>query len=163
MSAATAAFVIGFLALGAAVAFVAFFGGPGGAREAYLTRGPRWFRVVIPIIYVALGIAVPAVVIADRQEAKGAQGPLRDTQGNAEFEDGKELFRQACWTCHTLKAANAHGVTGPNLDEVGQLSEERVLQAIENGGSGSGRMPPRLFEGEDAEAVAYYLSEVAGK
>ena len=163
MSAGTAAFVIGFLALGAAVAFVAFFGGPSGAREAYLTRGPRWFRVVIPIIYVALGIAVPAVVIADRQEAKGAQGPLREAKGNAEFEEGKALFRQACWTCHTLKAANAHGITGPNLDEVGALSEERVLQAIENGGSGSGRMPPELFEGHDAEAVAYYLSEVAGK
>src|SRR5918995_4540457 len=138
MSAGTAAFVIGFLALGAAVAFVAFFGGPSGAREAYLTRGPRWFRVVIPIIYVALGIAVPAVVIADRQEAKGAQGPLREAKGNAEFEEGKTLFRQACWTCHTLKAANAHGITGPNLDEVGALSEERVVEAIEMGGSGSG-------------------------
>ena len=160
---ATAAFVIGFLALGAAVAFVAFNGGPGGAREAYLTRGPRWFRIAIPIIYVGLGIAVPALVIADRQEAKGAQGPLSDTQGNAEFEEGKELFRQACWTCHTLKAANAHGITGPNLDEVGELSEERVITAIEQGGSGSGRMPPRLFTGENAEAVAYYLSEVAGK
>jgi hypothetical protein len=54
-------------------------------------------------------------------------------------------------------------VTGPNLDEVGTLSEERVVQAIEAGGTGSGRMPPRLYTGEDAEAVAYYLSEVAGK
>src|SRR5829696_5658625 len=160
---ATAAFVIGFLALGAAVAFVAFNGGPGGAREAYLTRGPRWFRIVIPVIYVGLGIAVPALVIAEGQEAKGAQGPLKEAKGNAEFEEGKNLFRQACWTCHTLKAANAHGITGPNLDELGEVSEERVLGAIEMGGTGSGRMPPRLFTGADAEAVAYYLSEVAGK
>lgn len=160
---ATAAFVIAFLALGAAVAFVAFFGGPSGAREAYLTRGPRWFRVVIPIIYVGFGIAVPALAIADRQEAKGAQGPLAEAEGNAKFEEGKELFRQACWTCHTLKAANAHGITGPNLDEIGPISEQRALAAIENGGTGSGRMPPNLLTGENAEAVAYYLSEVAGK
>jgi cytochrome c6 len=160
---ATVAFVVGFLALGAAVAFVAFFGGPGGAREAYLTRGPRWFRVIIPILYVALGIAVPAVIIADKQEAKGSQGSLAESHGNKEFDEGRNLFRQACWTCHTLRAAGATGVTGPNLDELGEVSEERVLNAIKIGGTGTGRMPPSILTDDQAAAVAYYVSQVAGR
>src|SRR5919199_4199359 len=100
---ATVAFVIAFIAVGAAVAFVAFFGGPSAAREAYLTRGPRWFRVTIPILYIALGIAIPAVVIADHEQAKGSQGALRDERADTKFDRGRELFRQACWNCHTLK------------------------------------------------------------
>src|SRR4051794_14114720 len=119
---ATVAFVIGFLALGAAVAFVAFFGGPSGAREAYLTRGPRWFRVTIPIIYIVLGIAVPALVIADHEQAEGSQGALRNKEASSTFDQGRELFRQACWNCHTLKAAGAQGVTGPDLDGIGTVS-----------------------------------------
>jgi mono/diheme cytochrome c family protein len=160
---ATVAFVIAFIAVGAAVAFVAFFGGPSAAREAYLTRGPRWFRVVIPIIYIALGIAVPALVIADNQQAKGSEGPLRDEKANSQFDTGRDLFRQACWNCHTLAAAGAHGVTGPNLDEIGTLSTQRVLNAIKIGGTGDGRMPPGIYSGKEAQEVAYYVSQVAGR
>ena len=160
---ATAAFVIGFLAAGAAVAFVAFFGGPSRAREAYLTRGPRWFKIAIPIIYIALGIAVPAVVLAERKQSKGPEGTLQATKGNKEFDNGRDLFREACWACHTLKAAGARGVTGPNLDESGAMPQDRVLRAIEVGGSGTGRMPPRILTGEEAEAAAYYVSQVAGR
>jgi cytochrome c5 len=160
---ATIAFVVGFLALGLAVAFVAFFGGPSKAREAYLTRGPRWFRVTIPILYILLGIAIPAIAIADRQEAKGPEGALAEAEGNARFEEGRDLFRQACWACHTLEAAGARGVTGPNLDESAPLTEERVLAAIEEGGTGTGRMPAEILTGEEAEAAAYYVSQVAGR
>src|SRR5919112_624132 len=130
MSAGTAAFVIGFLALGAAVAYVAFWGGPSGARQAYLTRGRRGFKIAIPIIYVGLGIAVPALVLADGNAAKGEGGSLARQEGNSDFNKGKRLFRQSCWSCHTLKAAGAQGVTGPNLDEIGTLSEKRVETAI---------------------------------
>jgi cytochrome c6 len=160
---AVAAFVIGFLALGAAVAYVAFWGGPSGAREAYLTRGRRGFRIVIPIIYVGLGIAIPAIVLADGNSAKGEGGSLASQAGNSKFNKGKNLFRQACWSCHTLKAAGAQGVTGPNLDEIGTLSEQRVLNAIRIGGTGDGRMPSMLLTGDDAKAVAYYVSQVAGR
>src|SRR3954469_6439862 len=102
---ATAAFVIAFLAVGAAVAFVAYSGGPSQAREAYLTRGRRGFKIAIPIIYIALGIGVPALVLANRPEAKGAEGTLASKEGSKTFEEGKSLFRENCWSCHTLKAA----------------------------------------------------------
>jgi cytochrome c6 len=160
---AVAAFVIGFLALGAAVAYIAFWGGPSAAREAYLTRGRRGFKIAIPIIYVGLGIAVPALVLAGGNQAKGEGGSLVTQEGNPEFNKGKALFRQSCWSCHTLAAAGAQGVTGPNLDDIGPVSQQRVLNAIKIGGTGDGRMPPQILTGADAKAVAYYVSQVAGR
>jgi len=53
-------------------------------------------------------------------------------------------------------------VIGPDLDTLGGLDKERVLNAIKIGGTGSGRMPPGLLEGEDAQAVATYVAAVAG-
>jgi mono/diheme cytochrome c family protein len=160
---AVAAFVLGFLALGVAVAYVAFWGGPGGARQAYLTRGRRAFRIVIPILYVGLGIAVPALVLANGNASKGEGGSLARQEGNSEFNKGKALFRQSCWSCHTLKAAGAQGVTGPNLDAIGQVTPQRVENAIKIGGTGTGRMPPMLQTGGNAKAIAYYVSQVAGR
>jgi mono/diheme cytochrome c family protein len=174
---ATAAFVLAFLALGSAVAFIAYSGGPSQAREAYLTKGRRGFRIAIPIIYIALGIAVPALVLANRHSAEGSTGTLAAKQGSKSFENGKMLFRENCWSCHTLKAAGARGVTGPNLDQLGKVDETRVLNAIRIGGTGDGRMPANLVPGAcakapchapgqkptDAEDVAIYVSQVAGK
>jgi mono/diheme cytochrome c family protein len=174
---ATAAFIVAFLALGAAVAFVAFSGGPSRAREAYLTRGRRGFRIAIPILYLALGVAVPAIVLANRDAAKGSSGTLASQHGSKDFNEGKTLFRENCWSCHTLKAAGAKGVTGPNLDELGTVSTQRVVSAIRIGGTGDGRMPADLVPGAcgkppchspgkeatDAEKVAEYVSQVAGR
>ena len=57
---------------------------------------------------------------------------------------------------------NARGVTGPDLDEIGEVTRERVEGAIKNGGTGQGRMPAGLYEGEDARKVADYVAAVAG-
>src|SRR3954470_28049 len=173
---ATAAFVIAFLLVGSAVAFVAFSGGPSQAREAYLTKGRRGFRIAIPIIYIGLGIAVPALVLANSHSAEGPQA-LASKQGSHDFTEGKTLFRENCWSCHTLKAAGARGVTGPNLDSLGVVSQQRVVNAILIGGTGQGRMPANVVSGAckklpchaagkeltDAEKVGLYVSQVAGK
>ena len=155
--------LVPFVLAGLVVMFIAFSGGPGAAREAYLTRGGRTFTVAILLLYLALGVAVPAAVIAGRGEATGGTGPLRTEEPTSKEEEGKELFIQTCKSCHTLEAVQAHGVTGPNLDELGGLDKQRVLNAIKNGGTGSGRMPPGLLEGEDADAVATYVANVAGR
>ena len=115
------------------------------------------------LLYVALGVAVPALVIANRGEAEGGTGSLRGDEISGQLEEGKRLFIQTCKSCHTLEAVNAHGVTGPNLDELGGLDKQRVLQAIERGGTGTGRMPPELLDGAEAEAVATYVAAVAGR
>jgi sulfite dehydrogenase len=156
-------FLAPFVLLGIGVFFVAFSGGPGRARQAYLTRGGRGFRIAIVAVYVAVGVALPAIVIAGREESVGAQGALASAELSADLENGKESFIETCASCHSLNAANAQGVTGPSLDELAPLDEERVLNAIENGGTGELRMPADLLEGQNAEDVAAYVSQVAGR
>ena len=155
--------IVPFVVVGLLVMFIAFSGGPSAAREAYLTRGRRVFSLSIVLLYLALGVAVPAAVIAARGEAEGGTGSLRSVEASAVESEGKELFIANCKSCHTLEAVQAHGVTGPNLDELTGLDRARVLQAIKRGGSGSGRMPPELLAGRDAEAVATYVANVAGR
>ena len=155
--------LVPFVLAGLAVVFVAFSGGPSAAREAYLTRGGRIFTIAILLLYVVLGVAVPAAVIGSRPEALGATDGLRSETPDATQELGKQLFIQNCKSCHTLEAVQAHGVIGPNLDQLGGIDKERVLNAIKRGGTGSGRMPPGLLEGEDADAVATYVANVAGR
>jgi cytochrome c553 len=157
------AVLLPFVLLGIAVVFIAFSGGPGAAREAYLTRGGRLFRIAIPVLYLGLGVAVPAVVIANRGEAEGGNGRLRTAGLSPQLEKGKQLFRNTCASCHTLDAVNARGVTGPDLDSLAPLDKQRVLNAIRRGGTGQGRMPSGLLQDGDADAVASYVSQVAGK
>ena len=157
------AFVLLFLSLGLGVAFVAFSGGPGAAREAYLTSGRRFFRVVIPIVYIGFGIAVPAVVIANGDQGEGGTPGLAGKDASGQLARGKSLFTQTCASCHSLAAVNARGITGPNLDRIGQVTPQRVLNAIRIGGTGQGRMPANLLLGKDAQAVAAYVSSVAGR
>ena len=160
---AAAALTIAFLVLGSGVAFVAFSGGPGRARQAYLTGGRRFFRLALPLIYLGIGIAVPAIVIANRDDKEGGVGRLANENPSKNQQKGKTLFRQTCASCHSLAAVNARGVTGPNLDEIGQVTKSRVLNAIRIGGTGDGRMPAHLLQGTNAEAVAEYVASVAGR
>ena len=152
-----------FVVVGIAVLFVAFAGGAGAAREMYLTRGGKLFTFSILVLYLALGVIVPAAVIASRGEAEGGVGALRDEPLTITDERGKDLFVQNCKSCHTLAAVQAEGVTGPNLDELGGVDRQRVLNAIERGGTGDGRMPADILQDEDAEAVAGWVSKVAGQ
>ena len=54
-------------------------------------------------------------------------------------------------------------MTGPDLDELGQLHAQRVENAIKNGGTGQDRMPAGLLQGQDAKDVAAYVAKVAGQ
>ena len=155
-------FLVPFVLLGIGVVWLAFRGG-GDGQPGRIARTGRGFRVLMVVLYVATGIAVPAVVIAARDEAKGGVGPLEEEHLTATEEEGKQLFEQTCASCHNLDAVNARGVTGPDLDDIGEVSERRVIGAIENGGTGQGRMPAGLLNDADAEAVAAYVSRVAGR
>ena len=117
----------------------------------------------MPVLFIGLGLALPAAVIAASTSAIGGTGQLASVEPTPDLEEGKILFGQNCASCHSLAAVNARGATGPVLDNLGQLSRERVLAAIENGGSGDLRMPAGLLEGKEAEHVADYVSRVAGR
>ncbi len=156
-------FLAPFVLLGIGVLFVAFSGGPGGARQAYLTGGGRGLKIVFVLLYVGLGVAVPAIVIAGREEAVGSEGALATEELSQDLQNGKEIFIDTCASCHTLSEANARGVTGPSLDSLAPLDEERVLNAIQIGGTGDNRMPAGLISGADADDVAAYVARVAGQ
>ena len=156
------AFLLAFVVLGSLVLFVAFSGGPSEAREAYLTRGSRLFQVSIVVLYVAFGLVVPGLVLANKEEEAGGVGALRSQHMTASEERGKDLFSQTCASCHSLAAVNARGITGPSLDQIGEITPERIVNAIENGGTGQNLMPAGLLEGEEAQDVAEYVSKVAG-
>ena len=116
------------------------------------------------MLYIVLGVVVPGA-------GPGQQGRGRRRHGRAavarssptEAEHGKTLFRQQCASCHSLAAVNARGVTGPNLDDIGEVTPDADPQRDPNGGTGQDRMPAGLLEGEEAAEVAEYVSEVAGK
>ena len=156
-------FLIPWILVGLGVIFVAFSGGPGRARQAYLTRGNRAFQISILIIYLGVGIAVPAIILTARTDAEGATSQLETKHASAQISSGKTLFRATCASCHTLAAVNARGVTGPDLDRIGQVTPARVLSAIRIGGTGQNRMPSGLLQGKNAADVAAFVSAVAGK
>jgi cytochrome c5 len=144
-------------------------------------------------IVVVFGFGIPALVIDDNKSSEpsaggGAAGEAEATGGatggggtaeggskagggtgggggggaataNAE---GKQIFTQSCGTCHTLSDAGTSGNVGPVLDQI-KPDKARVQNAIKNGGAGSGAMPANIVTGKEAEAVATYVSSVAGK
>jgi mono/diheme cytochrome c family protein len=73
--------------------------------------------------------------------------------------DPRQVFANTCGSCHTLAAADTEGQVGPNLDEL-QPDADRVRKAIEEG---PGVMPNNLLEGAEADAVAQYVADNAGK
>lgn len=77
---------------------------------------------------------------------------------------GKEVFLERaqpqCALCHTLADAEAIGEVGPNLDGL-KPDADRVKTAVTNG---IGPMPANeILTDEEIEAVALYVSTVAGK
>jgi mono/diheme cytochrome c family protein len=98
---------------------------------------------------------VAAYVAASAGQGGAAAAPPK--VGN----DGKAIFSANCASCHTLKAANATGKIGPNLDTL-KPAEPIVVHQVEVGG---GPMP--AFKGKltDAQiaAVAKFVSSSAGK
>ena len=117
------------------------------------------------VLVLALGVLVPALVIAAGRDSKKAPGGVRLSAAD---ERGREIFAQRCATCHTLRAANAVGKVGPNLDRlIGGLDPKGqkafVLNAIQQGRArGQGQMPAGLVDGQDAQQVATFVAKVAG-
>ena len=117
-------------------------------------------------------LLVAAALVALTALAAGCGTEGLPEEGNA--SRGKEIFTSAegqCGACHELADAGTKGQVGPNLDEAFAGSREQgfkestiaavVLDQIYYPTEGSG-MPAKLVEGEDAEAVATYVAEVAG-
>ena len=81
--------------------------------------------------------------------------PADSGNGDTATVDAEQVVQQNCISCH---GENLEGQGNfPPLNDVGaRLSEEEILGVIENG---RGAMPAGIIEGEEATAVAKWLSE----
>jgi cytochrome c553 len=71
---------------------------------------------------------------------------------------GKAVFASAgCGGCHTLKAADASGNVGPNLDQL-HPSFQAVHDQVEHGGGGMPAFHGQLSEQQIANVAAYVAS-----
>jgi mono/diheme cytochrome c family protein len=158
-------FVLVFVALGLSVVFVAFSGGPRGvgrSRGRPSRTGRRVVVAAVAIVVVGLGVAVPLAVglVNGDDHAKNAPGGVDLTASEA---SGRATFAKYCSTCHTLRASNAVGKVGPNLDVL-HPPKGLILDAIKNGRArGQGQMPAGVVDGQDAQDVAAYVAAVAGQ
>jgi mono/diheme cytochrome c family protein len=160
----TLLFVLVFVLLGLGVFFVAVSGGPGGAVARVHSQSRAGRRVSFlgfVLALILLGFAVPAAVIAlnkDRTSIPQANiGDLTPAQ-----QRGRELFGNRCAACHSLKAANAVALVGPDLDDLSP-PKALVLDAIAKGRArGNGNMPAQIYEGQDAQDVASFVARVDG-
>jgi mono/diheme cytochrome c family protein len=157
------AFVVAFVVIGLAVVAAAFSGSR--KRDGRRPKGPtrssrRAVGAAVGAVVVLIGVFVPALVLAaGRNSDKGPDG----IELNASEEHGREIFHERCSTCHTLKAANAVGRVGPNLDTL-RPPKALTLDAIAKGrAQGRGQMPAGLVDGQDAQDVAAFVQKVAGR
>ncbi len=117
---------------------------------------------------VAIACAIAAALFV------GCGGEIEVPEDQQTNRRGAELFNERCSGCHTLEAANAYGskpvdqlqggerTNGPNFNQRKE-SRDDVLYAIRNGGFSGAIMPANIVVGEDAEAVADFLSEYSGR
>jgi mono/diheme cytochrome c family protein len=101
--------------------------------------------------------------------ACGSQG-IQVSKASSYYR-GAVLFRDHCSGCHTLAVVGAQGsatsisnrlrTNGPNFN-IRKENPEQVLYAIRNGGFSGAIMPENIVLGEDATAVASFLSRYSG-
>lgn len=165
MGALPLTFLAAWIVLGLILVVIAMYGSAGRARERTLQsqsrRGRRVTALVIATVFVVMGVAVPALVVASNEDDNRA-GAARVELTPAQ-QRGRELFGQSCNQCHTLAAANTVGKTGPDLDRL-KPNKAVVLAAIEQGRArGMGTMPADIVQGQEADDVASFVAAVAGK
>jgi cytochrome c6 len=98
-------------------------------------------------------LAIGVVVVASGCGG-GSDGPT------AVEKQGLEVFKANCARCHTLEQAGAHGIIGPDLNEVKPATKQVRWRVSFSGGimpSFKGKLTP-----EEINAVAVYVSRVTG-
>ncbi len=116
---------------------------------------------------IVIAVALAASLLA------ACGGEIEVPENETTAHRGAVLFNERCSGCHSLDAANAYGskpegqiqggerTNGPNFN-VRKESRDDVLFAIRNGGFSGAIMPANIVVGEDAEAVADFLSKYSG-
>ena len=116
--------------------------------------------------------ATAASVLASAALAGGCGSHGLKISESSSYHRGAVLFRDHCSGCHTLSIVGAQGsatsiknrvkTAGPNFN-IRKEKVEQVLYAIRNGGFSGAIMPENIVVGEDARAVAAFLSKYSGR
>jgi cytochrome c5 len=163
---ATIAFLAFWLVVGLVLFFIALRGGPRGARATLQSQsraGRRTAFVVFAVFYLAVGVAVPTVLLLGNHDSADAHVNGTTIELTKQEEDGRTIFGERCGSCHTLAAANANGKVGPNLDSL-KPPKGLVEDAVERGRQrGNGTMPAGIVQGSDVAAVSAFVAATAGQ
>jgi mono/diheme cytochrome c family protein len=173
---ATYAFVAVWVSLGVGVLLTALL------RKREPKTGPQSpssrskLAITMVLLYAGIGIAVPAVSIADSYNSDIVKG--EGIQLTADQKKGQALFGQLCGSCHRLNSSNSQGRVGPNLDV--QLTPQPAATPAEakknfqgrydyvhttiiNGiARGNGNMPALIAQGTQADQIASFVAATAG-
>jgi mono/diheme cytochrome c family protein len=137
------------------------------ASKVTIVRLHRFPRPVLPLaggllFAVLIGVwYTSAIWLYTRNTAAAAPAKTSPIPANANATAGAAVFKSAdCGSCHTLKAANAHGQIGPNLDTV-RPDYETIRAKVERGGgvmpSFAGKLTPQQIRD-----VAAFVAKNAG-
>jgi mono/diheme cytochrome c family protein len=120
-------------------------------------------RVLAAASIVAAGLGATAC---------GSEGISVPGSASPNVHRGAQLFSQRCAGCHTFDVAGTQGgasqvhdrerTDGPNFN-VRKETRDSVLYAIRNGGFSGAIMPENIVVGPDANDVAAFVSQFAGR
>lgn len=126
---------------------------------------PRAWLTGIGLGALVIAAMVAAFVIGTNYSDEPDRAASADEEAPALPQElsgqSRDLFVSRCGGCHQLADAGTSGTTGPDLDTLAP-DQAVVEQAIAQGGTGSGMMPPGLLTGDDAVQVAEYVSAASG-
>ena len=93
-------------------------------------------------------------------------------RNNARISEGAQIFADRCGGCHTLEEVGTQGSAtdvrnrerpdGPSFNPRRE-DKDAILYAIRNGGFSGAIMPENIVVGDEAEKVAEYLTQYAGR
>ncbi|MEA2404012.1 MAG: hypothetical protein QOE08_659 [Thermoleophilaceae bacterium] len=121
-----------------------------------------------------LPLAIALIALAGLLVAGCGSEKIAVPKSEAQMHQGAVMFQQRCSGCHTLDAALARGskpegqvaggerTNGPNFN-VRKENVQDVLFAIRNGGFSGAIMPANIVVGKDAQDVAAFVAQYAGK
>jgi cytochrome c553 len=103
-----------------------------------------------------LRLSTGGVILAITLLASACGGSKHGAAGSP----GAKVFASAgCASCHTLKAADANGQVGPNLDEL-KPDQATVAHQVRTGGNGMPSFKERL-SGNQIDQVAAFVAQAA--
>jgi mono/diheme cytochrome c family protein len=112
-------------------------------------------RVLAVVSWIAAALVVLTLFVGP--SLIGAKKDKPAAPASPAAAQGKQVFTEAGWAgCHTLAAAGASGVNGPNLDDL-KPSAAAVTAIVQSGGGGMPSFGGKLSAAE-ISAVAEFVS-----